>query len=121
MTDEDQGTLEITVRRPSGLAGLLRVLDVVLGARVDITIDADRMRRPLGTHRFPVTPGHHHVVMRYVPFEGFVTARFAGDVASVDVSQGEIVRIRYTTPIARHLAGRVEVERLPEARVVRHR
>ena len=104
------GTIEVTARY-SPLAFFYAIV------RATIEVDGVVARRGWGTHAIGVTPGQHVVAISY-PW--LPLARKAGlNSVTVDVSEGETVRVHYTASVIRMIPGRIRVdERVPAARVV---
>ena len=105
----ERGTIEVVAH-----ASLL--LSMLLFARwraMSIEIDGELGRFRWGTHAFSVAAGPHTVVV------GLGWWRASSASISIEVAANETVRLRYTPHALKHVAGRLDIERLPHARATR--
>ena len=105
MSDEP-ATIEIVAEPPPWLL-------FARWGKVSISIDDARARLRWGTHAFHVTPGTHQVAV------GAGRQFDSRAVLEVTVAAGESVRLRYEPRLVKHLRGKLAIERLPPARVVK--
>jgi hypothetical protein len=82
-------------------------------AKVSIEIDGQLGRFGWGAHAFTVAAGRHTVA---VGAGGGFASRAE---LEVELHDGESLRLRYTPRLIKNLRGKLVVERLPTARVVR--
>ena len=104
----ERGTIEVVAH-----ASLL--LSMLLFARwraMSIEIDGELGRFRWGAHAFSVAPGAHTVVV------GLGWWRSSKTRIAIEVAANETVRLRYTPHALKQFPGRLEVERLPHARVM---
>ena len=104
-------TIEVT-------ASCLTFAFVYAVVRATIQVDGKVVARGWGTHSIDVEPGQHVVEVSYPWLP--VARRNALGTASVDVRDGETVRIHYAARLFQFLPGKIRVEApIPRARVVR--
>jgi hypothetical protein len=80
--------------------------------RFVVEVDGEQARVRWGTHAFVVAPGKHIVRV------GTGAEFKAMACVEVNVAGNETVRLLYRPRLIKHLAGKLEIERLPAARVV---
>lgn len=102
---EDTGTIEIVAEAPPWMI-------FVRWMRVSIRIDGALARFSWGSHLFRVAPGSHSVVV------GTGSAFANKAEITIVVAVNEVVRLRYTPRLIKHVAGDLVVERLPVARLL---
>jgi len=102
------GTIEIEAHAPPWLSVLL----FARWRKLTIEIDGDMGRLRWGTHEFVVAPGEHLVRV------GLGAAAIKSRV-TVNVAANEVVRLRYTPHLINNLRGKLEIVRVPSARLMR--
>ena len=106
MSEESSATIEIVPHAPVWF----------LFARwnlLSISIDGELARLRWGTHAFSVAPGEHAVSV------GMGAAFGAKAALTLRIGAGETIRLRYTPHLIKNARGKLEIERLPAARIVR--
>ena len=79
---------------------------------ISINIDGELARLRWKTHAFTVAPGEHAVSV------GMGVAFGAKAALTVRIAAGETIRLRYTPHLIKNARGKLEIERLPSARIV---
>jgi hypothetical protein len=116
MIDADgQATIEI-VAEPSPWLLFARISwlpSSVFPTRISVDIDGALARLQWGEHAFRVVPGTHDIAVG-------VGMMFASKARlSVVVAANETVRVRYKPHVIKNVAGKLTIERLPIAQLVK--
>ena len=85
----------------------------VFPTKISIAIDGALARLPWGMHAFRVSPGTHDIAV------GVGTTFSSKAQLRVVVAANETVRLRYTPRVFKNLRGKLTVEPLPVAQVLK--
>jgi hypothetical protein len=85
----------------------------VFPTKISIDLDGALARLPWGLHAFRVAPGEHEIAVG-------VGTRFASKAQlTIIVAANETVRLRYTPRVIKNLRGKLAVEQIPIAQIVK--